>query len=353
MEKNRGIVALKEIDLEKTDNSIIDIQKEIDILKECESIYVIRFFGVFLAKYHLCFVMEYMEFGSLHDYILIRKLPENFIATVLQQILAGLSFLHKNRIIHRDIKCANILINSKGDLKLGDFGVAVSIERHSSTSTFAGTPYWMAPEVIQEMSYTEKCDIWSLGITVIEMATGSTPFSSIPPMQALRRIAEHEPPVLKGDFSTHLKDCVSRCLVKEPSNRPSASSLLSHPFLKCAKKKEAFIEYLQEIKSTRIKKSTQNEEIEFSDFSYQGQTLPDDSNIFVFPPFPNEKPPEDYLSAISKAIMNLSKSNEYQKINDSLFRLGGLFLQCDILCPGFSEEFCQKLKDQFPKSSEC
>ena len=135
----------------------------------------------------------------------------------------------KNKI-HRDIKCANILLNNNGQVKIADFGVSAQVsDSVSKRSSIVGTPCWMAPEILTQNDYDYKCDIWSLGITAIEMATGSVPYSDLNPMHALLAIHKNDPPLLEGpEFSSEFKEFVAKCLIKDPLNRPSTNELLNH-----------------------------------------------------------------------------------------------------------------------------
>lgn len=276
--KNGEIVAVKEIDIES--DELIEIQKEIDMLRASESNYVVKYFGCILVKNRLWIVMEYMGGGSVRNILDVKAIPEIEITIILQQILNALNFLHRGRKIHRDIKAANILLNDDGDAKLADFGVASSIESRNKAVTFVGTPFWMAPEIILGQDYDEKCDIWSLGITAIEMATRWPPFCDLPAQTALMLIPDRDPPVLTGAFSTSFKDFVSKCLVKDPACRPSAAELLNHPFIKGAKRKEVLAEYLQSIKPFLVRndqsddscEEEEEEEEEEEDFSEEEES---------------------------------------------------------------------------------
>lgn len=181
--------------------------------------------------------MEYCEAGSVSDMMAVCRVvfEEPEIATILHSALLGLDYLHKQRKIHRDIKAANILLNGKGESKLADFGVSAQLsETITKRRTMIGTPYWMAPEVLTQASYDTKADIWSLGITAIEIACGAPPLNRIHPMRALVLIPSRPPPTLPnpGDFSENFNDFIAKCLTKDPSKRPSAEELLNHPFIK-------------------------------------------------------------------------------------------------------------------------
>ena len=338
-QRTNQVVALKEIDLEQSVDDLTEIQKEIDMLRASESKYVVGYYGSFLLGSKLCILMEYMGCGSVSDIIAIKKLPESLISIILQRVLKGLNFLHLRRKFHRDIKAANILLNLEGDVKLADLGVASSLESRTKSFSFVGTPYWMAPEIITEQGHNQKCDIWSLGITAIEIATGLPPYSDLPYSRALHLIPNSDPPVLEGNFSPEFKDFVSQCLIREPEQRPSAEMLLSHPFIKNAKKKTVLAQYLQSI--IHLMKQFEEEEKEEeesesndhnSDYSWDFSLLNNSPEL-----------PKDDLTAILNAILTLSKDHKYNPISDSLFKLSGLFVECDSLCHEFCRDFITKL----------
>lgn len=180
--------------------------------------------------------MEYCGGGSVSDIMRLRKktLTEEEISTILKDTLEGLVYLHARRKIHRDIKAGNILLNSEGHAKLADFGVAGQLtDTMAKRNTVIGTPFWMAPEVIQEIGYDCLADIWSLGITALEMAEGKPPYGDIHPMRAIFMIPTKPPPSFRNPdrWSSEFIDFVSRCLVKNPEHRAIASTLLQHEFI--------------------------------------------------------------------------------------------------------------------------
>jgi len=211
--------------------------------------YVVQFHCSFVNEETLWIVMDLQE-GSVRDVLKCKYNQgiddEVIIATIIYQTLHGIKFLHDQKMIHRDIKAGNILFNKEGNIKLADFGVSAILDsKDDKKQTMVGTWHWMAPEVIDPAEwggYDFKADIWSLGITCIELAYGVAPYSEVKPPQVIIYIMQNEPPTLDvphvppstsqtpKSYSNNFREFVTKCLKRDPRERPTAERMLQHRF---------------------------------------------------------------------------------------------------------------------------
>ena len=218
-------------------NNSESFKREINMLKQCDSPYILKYYASYIKKNIIWIVLEFCEGGSLLDIMRITNIyyTEKEIASIIKMVLKGLQFLHVQKKIHRDIKAGNILLTDEGVAKLGDFGVSAQLT-NSITKKISkiGTPYWMSPEVISQKSYDSKCDIWSLGITCIELAEGEPPYSEVRTFLVMKKILNNPPKGLTKPelWSKDFNDFVQKCLIINPELRPTATQLLNHEFIK-------------------------------------------------------------------------------------------------------------------------
>ncbi|KAH8987236.1 hypothetical protein EDB86DRAFT_3065770 [Lactarius hatsudake] len=236
-------VAVKEIQLSNIPRGELgQIMSEIDLLKNLNHPNIVKYKGFVKTPEYLYIILEFCENGSLHNICKrFGKFPENLVAVYVSQVLEGLVYLHDQGVIHRDIKGANILTTKDGAVKLADFGVASNTTAAGAASDDAvvGSPYWMAPEVIEQCGATTASDIWSVGCTVIELLEGRPPYHALKPMQALYRIVQDDCPPIPEGASPIVKDFLYHCFQKDCNLRISAKKLLRHPWMLSAKKQMA------------------------------------------------------------------------------------------------------------------
>jgi serine/threonine protein kinase len=213
------------------------LQTEVELLKKLVHPNIVKYIDSIRINDELHIVLEYMENGSLRS--LCDKFDgfsESLVAIYVTQVLNGLVFLHSQGVLHRDVKGANILTTKDGSVKLADFGVAMTISDDASSSnqvdTVVGSPYWMAPEIIEMQGPTAACDIWSLGCTIIELLTGKPPYMELDPMAALFRIVQDDHPPLPQGTSEALQNFLLQCFEKNPTSRSKATELIEHQWLR-------------------------------------------------------------------------------------------------------------------------
>ncbi|KAJ1891557.1 Protein kinase [Kickxella alabastrina] len=232
--RNGELVAIKQMDLSKQPRKEL-LVNEILVMKESRHANIVNYIESFLINSaDLWVVMEYMEGGALTDVIDNNKLDEMQIATVCREVCRGLNHLHKQDIIHRDIKSDNVLLGEDGQVKITDFGFCAKLsEQRSKRATMVGTPYWMAPEVVKQKPYGPKVDVWSLGIMVIEMIESEPPYLDEEPLKALYLIATNGTPALKHPetLSRELKGFLAECLCVDVQSRATMEELLTQEFL--------------------------------------------------------------------------------------------------------------------------
>ncbi|CAG8521280.1 14813_t:CDS:2, partial [Acaulospora colombiana] len=246
-------VAVKMIDLDYFERDQIDeVRRETQLMSLSKHPNILRVYCSFVNESKLFIVTPYMSAGSCSD-IMKTAYPDGFeetvIATILKQALQGLDYLHKHGQIHRDVKAGNLLVDEDGTVLLADFGVSSSLIEggdKKSRKTFVGTPCWMAPEVMEGAEYDYKADIWSFGITSLELATGHAPFAKYPPLKVIMVTIQNEPPTLDRDATKHkyassFKEMIDKCLQKDPTKRPTTEKLLAHAFFKQARKKDYLV----------------------------------------------------------------------------------------------------------------
>ncbi|XP_065804705.1 TRAF2 and NCK interacting kinase b isoform X8 [Labrus bergylta] len=286
--KTGQLAAIKVMDV--TGDEEEEIKAEINMLKKySHHRNIATYYGAFIKKNppgmddQLWLVMEFCGAGSVTDLIKNTKgnsLKEEWIAYICREILRGLTHLHQHKVIHRDIKGQNVLLTENAEVKLVDFGVSAQLDRTvGRRNTFIGTPYWMAPEVIAcdenpDATYDFKSDLWSLGITAIEMAEGAPPLCDMHPMRALFLIPRNPAPRLKSKkWSKKFQSFIDSCLVKSHSQRPSTEQLLKHPFIRdLPNERQVRIQLKDHIDRTKKRRGERDE----TEYEYSGSEEEDE-----------------------------------------------------------------------------
>nr|XP_023408365.1 mitogen-activated protein kinase kinase kinase kinase 4 isoform X13 [Loxodonta africana] len=280
--------------MDVTEDEEEEIKLEINMLKRySHHRNIATYYGAFIKKSppghddQLWLVMEFCGAGSITDLVKNTKgntLKEDWIAYISREILRGLAHLHIHHVIHRDIKGQNVLLTENAEVKLVDFGVSAQLDRTvGRRNTFIGTPYWMAPEVIAcdenpDATYDYRSDLWSCGITAIEMAEGAPPLCDMHPMRALFLIPRNPPPRLKSKkWSKKFFSFIEGCLVKNYMQRPSTEQLLKHPFIRDQpNERQVRIQLKDHIDRTRKKRGEKDEtEYEYSGSEEEEEEVPE------------------------------------------------------------------------------
>eukprot|EP00041_Stephanoeca_diplocostata_P019145 m.407344 g.407344 ORF g.407344 m.407344 type:complete len:439 (+) comp21224_c0_seq2:360-1676(+) len=226
------IMAVKIIPLAATSDMQKQILSELEILHRCHSEYIIKYYGSVLNENRIMICTEYMDGCALDG---LGRIAEDILGRIAVAVLRALLYLECSRIMHRDIKPSNILFNSKGEIKICDFGVSTQLQK-SMTATYVGTNAYMAPERIQGKRYSENAEVWSLGLTLVELALGRFPYSGgavLSPFELLGYIVNEPPPRLSSThFSREFCDLTARCLAKLAEERPTCRQLMNHEFVK-------------------------------------------------------------------------------------------------------------------------
>ncbi|KAJ4962479.1 hypothetical protein NE237_022418 [Protea cynaroides] len=225
--------AVKEVSLlDQVQQMVQQLEQEIAFLREFEHENIVKYLGTDRHEGKLYIFLELVTQGSLVKVYQKYHLGDSQVSSYTRQILSGLKYLHDRNVVHRDIKCANILVHTSGSVKLADFGLAKATKLNDVKSC-KGTAFWMAPEVVNRKmhGYGLAADIWSLGCTVLEMLTRQIPYSPLEWMQAIYRIGRGTPPPIPDSLSRDARDFIHKCLQVNPENRPTAAQLLKHSFV--------------------------------------------------------------------------------------------------------------------------
>uniref|UniRef100_A0A182MYC1 Protein kinase domain-containing protein n=1 Tax=Anopheles dirus TaxID=7168 RepID=A0A182MYC1_9DIPT len=318
--ETRQLAAAKMCTLEDEEN-LSDHMVEIDILSEIKHSNIVGLYEAFSIDDKLWMLIEYCDGGAL-DSIMVeleKPLTEAQIAYVCKHMCAGLNHLHKNKVIHRDLKAGNVLLTMDGGVKLADFGVSAknkhTMQKHD---TFIGTPYWMAPELVlcetfRDNPYDFKVDIWSLGITLIEFAQMEPPNSEMSPMRVLLKIQKSEPPKLDqpSKWSAHFNDFLARALVKDPQQRPSTDVLMGLPFISGNLDSKPIKDLLLEYKADVVEEELVDEEAEEPRNSALPLDLDDDSSSLQ-----SQETDKHTPTSLSKSSRDSKESTPVPSIED-------------------------------------
>lgn len=237
-----ALCAMKEVNLipddPKSTESMQQLEQEIKVLSHLKHQNIVQYYGSEIIEDRFYIYLEYVYPGSISKYIRDHcgTMTESVVRNFTRHILSGLAYLHSKKTIHRDIKGANLLVDSSGVVKLADFGMAKHLSGRAAALSLKGSPYWMAPEVMQAMmqkdsGYDHAVDIWSLGCTIIEMFTGKPPWSEFEGAAAMFKVLRNESPPIPETLSAEGRDFLQCCFKRNPADRPPATKLLEHQFV--------------------------------------------------------------------------------------------------------------------------
>ncbi|XP_077234143.1 mitogen-activated protein kinase kinase kinase 5-like isoform X2 [Tasmannia lanceolata] len=238
-----ALCAMKEVNLipddPKSAESMKQLEQEIEVLRQLKHPNIVQYYGSEIVEDRFYICLEYVYPGSISKYIRDHcgAVTESVVRNFTRHILSGLAYLHSKKTVHRDIKGANLLVDASGVVKLADFGMAKHLSGQAAALSLKGSPYWMAPEVMQAMMNKDSAndlavDIWSLGCTIIEMLTGKPPWNEFEGAAAMFKVLRNECPPIPDTLSAEGKDFVQCCFRRNPADRPSASKLLEHHFVR-------------------------------------------------------------------------------------------------------------------------
>jgi len=284
------------------DEVLEDFMVEISVLRKCKHENIVGFSGSWLKGEEIFIAMELCDGGAVSDIFQVSQDPltEDQIALITRESLKALAYLHSIGIIHRDIKGANILLTNDGDIKLVDFGVSAELKHPGDRrNTLIGTPYWMAPEVISNKTgncpYDQKADLWSLGITLLELAERNPPLHEIHPMKALMMIPMRDAPSFAHPeaWGKDFKDFVAQCLIKQPEKRKTAEEMLKHPFVTNAKTKQILVDLVSKRRKLEAKIRAEEDQEEDSSDIDSSSDEEDEAEVPSTPstPQPKSAPP--------------------------------------------------------------
>ncbi|XP_029466171.1 STE20-like serine/threonine-protein kinase isoform X2 [Rhinatrema bivittatum] len=322
--KETGILAAAKVIDTKSEDELEDYMVEIDILASCDHPNIVKLLDAFYYENNLWILIEFCAGGAVDAVMLEleRPLTEPQIRVVCKQTLEALNYLHENKIIHRDLKAGNILFTLDGDIKLADFGVSAkntkTLQRRDS---FIGTPYWMAPEVVmcetsKDRPYDYKADVWSLGVTLIEMAQIEPPHHELNPMRVLLKIAKADPPTLAqpSKWSPEFSDFLRKCLEKHLDARWNTHQLLQHPFVTSTTSNKPVRELIAEAKAEVLEEVEDSKDDEEEEENENSLAIP--TNKRASSDLSIASSEEDKLSQNASPLESVSEKTELKAVED-------------------------------------